>query len=244
MPPAGFFRRFLSAMVSLGNQVGEDMLAAHLLLIFALGQAATAASITGPEAKKHIGVESTVCGVVASTRYLETSASRMTFLNFDRPNPNQTFTVVIFGEHREKFGRPEVRYKDRQICVTGRIAEFRGTPQIVATDPSQIKEGAPVPVRIHTSEAAARVGDEVTVCGFVASTRYDTTTEGKPSFLFFEKPSPDQSFTAVIYDDVRKKFGAPALKYLHRNVCVTGRLEKFQTIVRMVLTDPRQIAFQ
>jgi DNA/RNA endonuclease YhcR with UshA esterase domain len=217
------------------------MLTAHLLTI-ALTQMA-ANPITGTEARKHIGEEATVCGVVASTRYLDTTPNRATFLNFDRPNPDQTFTAVIFGDARDKFDRPEVRYKDKQICVTGRIADFRGTPQIVVTEPGQIKEGPPTPARIHSSEVAGYIGAELSVCGFVASTRYDTAADGKPTLLAFDKPFPDQTFTAVIYDDVRKKFGAPGLRYLHRNVCVTGRVEKLQTAIRMVLTDPKQIAF-
>ena len=219
------------------------MIPAHLLVL-ALAQAVVPHSITGVEAKKYIGQQATVCGVVASTRYLDTSANKATFLNFDRPNPSQTFTVVIFGEHRDKFEQPEIKFKDKQICVTGRIAEYRGIPQIIATDPTQIQEGLAFPARIHSSEAVNHVGSEMSVCGYVASSRYDTAAEERPSYLFFEKPAPDQTFTAVIFDEVRKKFGAPALKSLHRNICVTGKIEKHQTSIRMVLTDPRQITVQ
>ena len=108
------------------------------LIIAAVLQAP--APITAVDAKNHIGKEMTVCGVVAATRYLDTSSSRPTFLNFDKPSPNQTFTVVIFGDDRKKFGEPEVAYKDKKICVTGKIEEYRGSPQIVARDPKQIEE--------------------------------------------------------------------------------------------------------
>jgi len=47
---------------------------------------------------------------------------------------------VIFGTDREKFGQPEVKYRDKEICVTGKIEEFRGTPEIVVKDPKQITE--------------------------------------------------------------------------------------------------------
>lgn len=218
------------------------MMLGPLLLWFALAQAPSGA-VASKDAKNYVGHEATVCGKVASTRYLETGANRATFLNFDRPNPEQTFTVVIFGDHRDKFDRPEIRFKDKQICVTGRIVEYRGTPQIVASEPTQIKEATGLlPSRIHSSEAPLYVGSDVTVCGFVASTSYDTAAEGKPTSLYFDRPSPDQTLVAVIPEDARKKFGEPEGRYLHRTVCVTGKLEKFQTSVRIILSDPKQLS--
>jgi hypothetical protein len=49
------------------------------------------------------------------------------------------FTVLIWGSDRGKFGAPETVYQDRDICVTGQIKQFRGTPEIVVSDPKQIK---------------------------------------------------------------------------------------------------------
>ena len=46
---------------------------------------------------------------------------------------------MIWGSDREKFGSPETAYQDRDICVTGQIKAFRGAPEIVASDPKQIK---------------------------------------------------------------------------------------------------------
>ena len=95
--------------------------------------------LTAAQAKDHIGEEAVVCGVVASTRYAATSRGRPTFLNLDRPYPNQVFTVVIWGENRAKFGKPEVDYEGKRICVTGTITSYRGVPQIVVDEPEQIK---------------------------------------------------------------------------------------------------------
>jgi hypothetical protein len=53
--------------------------------------------------------------------------------------PNQVFTVLIWGENRRKFGAPESEYKGKQICVTGKITEYRGAPEIVADDAQQIR---------------------------------------------------------------------------------------------------------
>jgi hypothetical protein len=73
------------------------------------------------------------------TRYLDSSEKRPTFLNFDKPYPNHTFTSVIFGADREKFGKPEETYLQKDVCVSGKIEDFNGKPQIVLTDPKQIR---------------------------------------------------------------------------------------------------------
>ena len=90
------------------------------------------------QAKNHVGESATVCGLVVSTKYLESKRRSPTLLDLDKPYPNQPFTIVIWGADRAKFGKPEDSYANRQACVTGTITEFRGTPEIVAKDPAQI----------------------------------------------------------------------------------------------------------
>lgn len=94
---------------------------------------------TAAEAKEHIGENATVCGDVASTRYAPSSKGEPTFLNLDKPYPNQIFTVVIWGNNRSKFKTPEEDYKDKKMCVTGRITAYDGLPEIIADDPKQIR---------------------------------------------------------------------------------------------------------
>ena len=98
--------------------------------------------LTAPEAKAHIGEQATVCGTVASARYAATSRGMPTFLNFDKPYPNEVFTVVIWGENRSKFGTPEKDYQGKAVCATGTITEYRGVPQIAASTPGQLTRGA------------------------------------------------------------------------------------------------------
>jgi hypothetical protein len=95
--------------------------------------------LTAVEARAHIGEQATVCGKVASTRYAATTRGRPTFLNLDKAYPNQVFTVLIWGDSREKFGAPEQTYRDKQICVTGKITEYRNAPEIVANEPQNIE---------------------------------------------------------------------------------------------------------
>src|SRR5258706_15247522 len=100
-----------------------------------IAQAPQVTRLTAAEAKDHIGEKATVCGKVASTRYAGTTRGKPTFLNLDKPYPSQVFTVLIWGESREKFGAPEVMYRDKQICATGKITEYRNAAGIVVSEP-------------------------------------------------------------------------------------------------------------
>ena len=97
--------------------------------------------ITTEEAAQHLQETNTVCGVVASTKYAERSRERPTYLNFDRPFPEQSFAAVITEAARAKFKvAPEAAFNGKNVCVTGLItANSRGKPQIIVTDPAQIK---------------------------------------------------------------------------------------------------------
>lgn len=94
--------------------------------------------LTAAEAKDHVGERATVCGQVVSTRYADRSKGQPTFLNLDKPYPNEIFTILIWGEDRPKFGAPESKYRDANVCVTGKISSYRATPEIVGTEPGQI----------------------------------------------------------------------------------------------------------
>ncbi len=114
-----------------------------VILLIALFSGATLAqapkTIPAAEATQHVGEVGTVCGYVASSRYLSTSRSKPTFLNLGKPYPNQDFTVVIWPEDRVKFGEPETKYFHRNICVTGEITLYGGSPEIIARNVNQIK---------------------------------------------------------------------------------------------------------
>ncbi len=96
-------------------------------------------SISALEAKNHVGERATVCGEVASTHYAARTRGNPTFINLDKPYPSQIFTVLIWGSDRSKFGDPEEAYRSKHICVTGKIADYKGVPEIIAYEPSQIK---------------------------------------------------------------------------------------------------------
>ncbi len=113
---------------------------AALAVVFLACSLCAADTIPSAQAKDHVGQSGTVCGKVVTTRYLDSSNRKPTFLNFDQQYPNHTFTAVIFGDHRAKFGKPEEEYLQKNVCVTGDIKDYNGKPQIGANgseaDPS------------------------------------------------------------------------------------------------------------
>ena len=95
-------------------------------------------TLTAAEVGDHLGSTVRVCGTVASTKFAERSNAQPTYLNLDQPYPDQLLAVVIWGTDRDGFGEPEKRYSGKRICVTGKVELFKGRPQIIARDPSQI----------------------------------------------------------------------------------------------------------
>lgn len=94
--------------------------------------------IPAQQAKNHIGETATVCGNVVSIHYAERTKGSPTFLNLEERYPNQIFTILIWGSDRSKFGDPEAKYANKNVCVTGLIKNYRGIPEIVAEQPNQI----------------------------------------------------------------------------------------------------------
>jgi hypothetical protein len=100
--------------------------------------AAHMAPLNPEEAASHVGENATVCGLVSSARYAAQATAAPTFLDFGRPYPNQSFTAIIFGGDRTKFGAPEISLSEKQVCVEGKIFLYQGKPEIILRDPKQI----------------------------------------------------------------------------------------------------------
>ena len=109
-------------------------LLAYLLLVSTLSVPAFAQKkYTAADAKDHVGETATVCGTVASEHYAARSKGQPTFINLDKPYPDQIFTIVIWSSDRAAFGKlPD------KLCVTGKITLYREVPEIVAKTPNQI----------------------------------------------------------------------------------------------------------
>ena len=126
-----FHRMFFCLAVSIAGQVSNPGLATAAVNVDT--------TLTGEDALQHLQETNTICGVVASAKYVESSREKPTYLNFDRPYPNQTCAVVIPASVRPRFkDPPETTFLGKNICVTGFITASHGKPQVTVTDPSQI----------------------------------------------------------------------------------------------------------
>lgn len=96
------------------------------LILFAfLSTALAQETISLEDAAKYIGQQKTVCGTVASAHFAAKTKGQPTFINLDKPYPNQVFTVLIWGSDRSKFEKlPETLYSGKDICVTGDDSEL------------------------------------------------------------------------------------------------------------------------
>ncbi len=98
----------------------------------------TADCVTALDAKNYVGKKVSVCGRVVSATYASRTKGSPTFLNLEKAYPNQIFTVVVWGSDRGKFGTPESDFRGKTIKVTGSVELYRGSPEIVVKEPSQI----------------------------------------------------------------------------------------------------------
>lgn len=105
------------------------------LLPFAIS-AVAAETISAADAKNHIGENATVCGKVASERSATSSRGEPTFINLDAAYPQQIFTILVWGEDRQKVG--ELPREGSRVCATGLIQEYRGVPEIVVKSGGQL----------------------------------------------------------------------------------------------------------
>ena len=127
------------------NPVGESLrkLRASVFVTILLLAAAPALPqtqhITAREAKNHVGEKATVCGRVVGIHFVSSGKGQPTFVHFDEQYPNQVFTLVIWGSDRPKFGRPEDLYRNKDLCVTGKITSYLRVPEIVASNPNQVQ---------------------------------------------------------------------------------------------------------
>lgn len=90
---------------------------------------------------QNVGKLRTVCGKVQSTYINSNSASQRIYLNMGREYPNHTFTGLIwYSSNKDNFdGRPDKKYKKKNICISGVISSFNEKPQIQIDFENQIE---------------------------------------------------------------------------------------------------------
>ena len=95
----------------------------------------TAQVISWQDAAKHYGEYATVEGTIVATH----NSGKACFLNF-HPDYKRYFTAVIFASAFSRFPtNPENYYYGKKVRVSGYIKEYKGKPEIILNNPSQIE---------------------------------------------------------------------------------------------------------
>ncbi|MCW3107655.1 MAG: hypothetical protein JWQ09_2161 [Segetibacter sp.] len=96
------------------------------------------------EAGKHIGETVTICDKVYGGRFVEKSKTQPTFLNMGAAFPKQKLTILINFVNRKYFPeKPEEYYPLKNVCVTGKLIDYEGLPEIIVSKPEEIKIDEP-----------------------------------------------------------------------------------------------------
>ena len=107
------------------------------LFVCALAASAIAqapATYTAAEAAKHVGEIATVTDRVDGVHQ---SSKGNIFLNMGGKYPNQAFTAWIPSASAGQFSNPQ-QYEGKTVAVSGKIILYRGKPEIIVTNVSQI----------------------------------------------------------------------------------------------------------
>jgi hypothetical protein len=109
-----------------------------LLFFLVFAPIAHSQSVSLDSVGNYIGKTVTICELVQST-FQTKSESKVSYINFGKPYPNHSFTVVIFKKDLENFDYdPVVFFKNKTICVTGEVSVYKDKPQIVVNSPKQL----------------------------------------------------------------------------------------------------------
>jgi hypothetical protein len=88
---------------------------------------------------KYAGKTVTVCSKVQGT-FVSKGEKKTTYISFGNPYPDNTFTAVIFETDLPNFKyNPSEYLKDKNVCITGLVKIYKGKPEIIVNDESQLK---------------------------------------------------------------------------------------------------------
>lgn len=95
-------------------------------------------SIPAKEAVNHYNEIVKIYGTVSGGRWLESSS--ITLINVDGVYPNSALTLMMKDADRKKFNyAPESFLKGKKVIINGTVIEYNGKPEIVITEPEQLK---------------------------------------------------------------------------------------------------------
>ena len=110
---------------------------------FSLYAVAAVPTITPTEAARHVGQEVIVQGTISQ---ITTTVNLTTHINFGGRYPNHAFTATILKARQSLFTGVRARFEGKVAEVQGTVRLYRGKPEIMIDEPSQLRlvqEGAP-----------------------------------------------------------------------------------------------------
>jgi micrococcal nuclease len=88
---------------------------------------------------QHVGDSVMVCTKIYGGIFLDRNKDSITLLNAGGGYPNAPLTILIKVSARQQFKNPpEVFYKDKEVCITGKIILFKEKPEIIVYDEKQV----------------------------------------------------------------------------------------------------------
>ena len=122
------------------NSINMKKISLCLVLLLSAAALHAQKMIQAAEAKDHFGDSVQVCGLVTGAKYLSQSQSGITLLDMGGKFPHQLLTLMIPKNNRDSFSyEPEKKLLNQQVCVYGRVQNFKGKPEIVLRRQSQVK---------------------------------------------------------------------------------------------------------
>lgn len=102
-------------------------------------------------------------------------------------------------------------------------------------DPTKLGKG-----KFNTLQAKYHIGDEITVCGKVVSTKYSAKSGN--TYLNLDRKFPNHVFSIKIGKDHRNNFGyKPEDELDGKRICVTGKITSSQGVPSVSIADEQQI---
>ena len=101
------------------------------------------------------------------------------------------------------------------------------------------------PVSWSSKDASDHIGERGTVCGPVVDSRYATGSNGKPTFLNFDRAYPNHTMVVVIWGSERGAFpNSPQTYYKGKDVCATGLIESYKGKPEIIARNGDQLEIQ
>ena len=107
-----------------------------LIAVFSISASAQTL-IAAKDAGKHIGETVTIYDKIFGS---ELTSSNITYLYMGGHYPDQQLIVIIKAVNKSKFkGHPDVDYKGKDFCVTGKLISYHMKPALFVDEPGNLK---------------------------------------------------------------------------------------------------------